>query len=127
MKGIYGIKVDNCLVYVGQARDINERMQQHWKEILGTPKENKYFFLKSVLGRNKITFWLLEETEELCLDNLEYKWVKALHPCLNTIYMGRNVRNLDINDFYNTICNESHEIDGAIQLHYHRTDWRNKK
>ena len=132
MKGIYGIKVDNCFVYVGQATNINERVRQHWNGILNkNSKENKYQLLKSAASRkHKITFWLLEEVKEVgAMDDIECKWIKALQPCLNTQHMGRNVSSLTLNEFYNTVFNEAHNIEGAIEWSYIQVDnqrWRMK-
>lgn len=121
MKGIYGIKVDNCLVYVGQATNINERIRQHWSAILEKqPRENKYQLLKSAASRkHKITFWLLEEVKENgAIDDIERKWIKALYPCLNTQHTKGIGHKLTANEFYQSVMNETTEIEGAVQWEY---------
>lgn len=121
MKGIYGIKVDNCLVYVGQATNINERIRQHWSAILEKqPRENKYQLLKSAASRkHKITFWLLEEVKEAGrLDDVERKWIKTIQPCLNTQHTKGIGHKLTANEFYQNVMNEAIEIEGATQWRY---------
>lgn len=118
MKGIYGIKVDNCLVYVGQAININERIRQHWSQILkDNSDENKYQLLHTCGRTHPITFWLLEEVEGN-RDEAEWKWIKALQPCLNSQGTGGTGRRLNINEFYDIVLNEEHYIEGATEWHY---------
>ena len=121
MRGIYGIKVDDCLVYVGQAIDVNARIRQHWHDILENyQRENKYQLLKSAASRkHKITFWLLEEVKEAgVLDEIESKWIKTLQPCLNTQHTGGKGHKLTANEFYMNVLNEATEIEGAFQWQY---------
>ena len=117
MKGIYGIKVNNCLVYIGQAIDINERIRQHLAQILGESNENKYQLLHTCGRRCPITFWLLEEVEHN-RDEAEMKWIKALMPCLNSQGTGGTGRHITVNEFYDIVLNEEHYIQGAIQWQY---------
>ena len=117
MKGIYGIKVNNCLVYIGQAIDINQRIQQHWAQMLGDSTENKYQLLHTCCRKYPITFWLLEEVEG-DRDEAEMKWIKALQPCLNSQGTGGGGRHITVNEFYNIVLNEEHFIEGATEWHY---------
>lgn len=121
MSGIYGIKINNCLVYIGKAKDINSRVRQHLNQILGTPTANKYWLLKDALSRCSLSFWLLEETQD-DLDKAEQKWIKALQPCLNTQFMGGGTtgHGLTANEFYQIVFNETHEIQNAVKWQYRK-------
>ena len=130
MRGIYGIKVNKCLVYIGQAIDINDRIRQHLSQILGSPRENKYQLLKTTCGRTyKLTFWLLEHTEDPDLNSIEKKWITTVQPCLNSKYMNDCGMNLTSDEFYNIIENEEHYIEGATEWHYEKQnhEWRKNK
>lgn len=119
MKGIYGIKVNNCLVYVGQAKDINERIKTHLGLILGgNSTENKYQLLHTCGRTNPITFWLLEKVNEVKMDDIEMKWIKALRPCLNSQGTGGTGRHITVHEFYDIVLNEEHYIEGATEWHY---------
>lgn len=126
MRGIYGIKVNNCLVYIGQAIDINQRIQQHWAQILGNSNENKYQLLHTCGRTYPITFWLLEEVEGN-RDEAEMKWIKTLRPCLNSQGIGGTGRHITVEEFYDIVLNEEHYIEGATEWHYEKSNWRNNK
>lgn len=120
MRGIYGIKVNNCFVYVGQAVDINERIRTHLGHILNAhTTENKYLLLHTCGRTHPITFWLLEEIKETDkLNEAEYKWIKALQPCLNSTHMSGLGRRITANEFYNIVLNEEHDVEGASEWRY---------
>ena len=124
MKGVYGIKVDKCLVYVGQTMNISSRVEQHYTAMsMSKPKENKYYLLKDARSRkHKITFWLLEEVENPEERyKAETKWIKALRPCLNSKDNGGLGQRLTAQEFYEYIYNNQCEFE-ASQIKYN--SWR---
>lgn len=117
MSGVYCIKVDNAIVYVGKAKDLNERMRQHWNSIFTKSEENKYVLLNSARGRkHKITFWLLEECEEIELKSKETYWIHSLRPCLNSSNNGGIGRRLTAQEFYDVVFNQTDYVEGIRKL-----------
>ena len=107
MTGIYCIKVNDCIVYVGKAVDIEERRKSHWKAILGDNMENKYKLLRAILhSEARIQFGVLEEvTDSNSLLSVEEKWIKALEPCLNSVHNNGRGRIITMQEFWNEIWN----------------------
>lgn len=136
MSGIYCIKVDKAIVYVGKSKDIDGRVCQHWRSILSSEDENKYSLLHDAHARKHyITFWLLESVENINeLDKAEQSWISFLQPCLNTQHAGGLGHRLTANEFYNIVLNEEHYVEGASEWHYEKNwakannlaFWKNK-
>jgi excinuclease UvrABC nuclease subunit len=71
LTGIYCIKVDKAIVYIGKSRNIQSRLHSHFIGICQA-KENKYSLLKTAYFKHiPITFFLLEECSEIELDEKE--------------------------------------------------------
>ena len=105
MTGVYCIKVNDCIVYVGKAVDIEERRKGHWKAILGDNQENKYQLLRAILhSEARIQFGVLEEVNnpDLLL-SVEEKWIKALEPCLNSVHNNGRGKIITMQEFWNEI------------------------
>ena len=113
MTGIYCIKVDDCIVYVGKSNNIEERAAQHWQGIYHS-KENKYELLRGCRRTHKISFWLLEECVEDKILDKERKWIDFLKPCLNSKNNDNYGSEITANEFYNYIYNHTDEIDGMV-------------
>lgn len=126
MIGIYCIKVNKCIVYVGKSNDILGRVKSHVTSIYNkNNKENKYQLLRDCGNRkHKITFWLLEECEEAELNSKEKFWINFIKPCLNSQNNENIGKHITANEFYDYIFNQSDYIDRMEQLHfvYHPTD-----
>lgn len=126
MIGIYCIKVDNCIVYVGKSNDIEGRVRQHWKAIYNKDnKENKYQLLRDCGGRSHpITFWLLEQCEENKLNEAEKFWIKFIKPCLNSKDNNNVGSNITANEFYDYVFNQSDYVVGMEQIHLEKREYQ---
>lgn len=90
--GIYGIYINNKLVYVGKSTDLLTRIANHCLLIegLGKPNQvnsNKYRVLRQARDQgHKVRFELLEYTEEDedKLGFAESAWINLYMPKLNT-------------------------------------------
>ena len=122
MSGIYCIKVDNAIVYIGESKDIGRRIRQHWHAILLPEEENKYQLLHSAIRqRHRISFWLLEQVEDQTqLKIIEKKWIAALRPVLNTQHADGMGHHLTANEFYDVVFNETHCVTGASEWLYRK-------
>ena len=117
MIGIYCIKVNDCIVYVGKSNDLQNRMSEHWGKIYCPNNENKYQLLHSAYKHyEKITFWVLGEYEAVELNKQEKEWIKLLKPCLNDKLNGGIGKNLTSQEFFNEVYSRSDEVDGMYQL-----------
>lgn len=111
--GIYCIKVNECIVYVGKSKNLQGRMFQHWGKIFSGTEDNKYKLLHSAFNHYyRITFWVLGEYEEAKLNEKEKMWIEILKPCLNG--KMNNNRGLDITaqEFYDEIHTRSDYVEG---------------
>ena len=127
MKGVYGIKINNCLVYIGKSEDLEARVSAHWHYILENVKkikENKYKLLNWYARRKgyKITFWLLDTQVEN-----ELLWIQSVQPCLNSQGNHNRGKEITMNEFYNIVLNEEHYIEGATEWPYEKSSWGYKK
>lgn len=112
MTGIYCIRVDNCITYIGQSVNISNRINSHNISIY-TEKKNKYLLLKSALFHgHSISFYLLEETDEKNLDEREQFWIRLIQPPLNSNFNHLNGKNIDSNTFFNHIYSTSGWVEG---------------
>ena len=124
MSGIYCIKVNNAIVYVGKANDVNERIKHHFVSIKKS-NENKYQLLRKC-GRPQTTIWLLEEDvnpEELI--EKERMWISLLKPCLNSYHNNNQGKTITANEFYNIITTQSDYVEGMKPYEYIK--WREYK
>ena len=120
MSGVYCIKVDDAIVYVGKSKNINERISQHWSGVFAR-EENKYSLLYNALHRShKITFWLLEECEVADLNKKETFWIQQLRPCLNSSHNGGVGKDLTAQEFYDVVYNQKDEVEGMYEYKYLR-------
>ena len=119
MTGIYCIKVNNTIVYIGQSIDIKDRLKDH---LIGIQyhfyKENKYQLLHSCYWRNeyKITFHIIERCRKTQLDEKEQFWIKLIHPCLNSTFNHNQGSTITAQEFYNIIYNEEHYINNLREV-----------
>ena len=86
--GIYGIVVNDRVIYVGQSKKLAQRLAQHVYEIEKKHKtEKKYEILDEISDKarydQKIRFTLLEETANL--NERENYYISELKPILNTM------------------------------------------
>lgn len=113
--GIYGIYINNRLVYIGKSKDLLTRIANHCLLIdgLGKPNEvnaNKYKVLRQARDQGyKVRFELLEYTDqdEDQLGLAESAWINLYMPKLNTqIPKMADWRHWDINKQAGTITLE---------------------
>lgn len=86
--GIYCIKVDGCIVYVGKARNMLKRIGQHMAEIDMNTEKNMYNVLRELREKYKLSFDVLEVTEEDDdkMGAEEARLIRHYAPCLNIQY-----------------------------------------
>ena len=87
--GIYCIKVDGVIVYVGKARDMLKRVAQHMAEIEMNHDKNMYNVLRELKENHHIGFDVLTDTTEGDDDEMGHAEAYAIrhhHPCLNIQY-----------------------------------------
>lgn len=87
--GIYCIKLDDQIVYVGRSKNMQARIWQHIKSINDGSNENKYRVLHEARAQGQtIQFDVLEYTAESRLDERERYYIAKYNPKLN--YMNPN-------------------------------------
>ena len=104
--GIYGITINNLLVYIGKSKNILFRMAQHRaRMITGSKAEHKYTVFHEALSRKmRVRFLILYragshngEALEEELGREEGYFIRKCHPALNTqIPHEDNWRKFDI-------------------------------
>lgn len=112
--GIYGITVDNVVVYIGQSDNIKRRCGQHIYKtqngmIVG---ERKYeLLLAAQLGGHKVDCKVLEYCSEDELLDKETDFITFFQPLLNIQKNknGKNVYNLKIDDIIKVV-NDSKKL-----------------
>lgn len=91
--GIYCIKVDNKIVYVGKSRNMLKRIAQHMWEIENNEKKNMYCVLRELRHlHHHLAFDVLETIEESGeqqedddkIGFAEARLIRHYLPCLNT-------------------------------------------
>lgn len=84
--GIYGIYLDNELVYIGKSKNIKQRCSLHWTNIEGKRQyEYKYELLrKAVEQGQQLSFSVIQLVEEEQLDSVENMYINEYMPKLNT-------------------------------------------
>lgn len=88
--GIYCIKLDNKVVYVGKSRNMLQRIAQHMAEIDMNDKKNMYNVLRELRDSHHLSFDVIQDVdgpnEELIdgvLGKSEAIWIQLYNPCLN--------------------------------------------
>lgn len=87
--GIYCIKVDDKIVYIGKARNMLKRIAQHMAEIEMNHDKNMYNVLRQLKENHHIGFDVLTDTTEGDDDEMgvaEAYAIRRHHPCLNIQY-----------------------------------------
>lgn len=87
--GIYCIKVDGHIVYVGKARNMLKRIAQHMAEIDMNTEKNMYNQLRVLKDRHSLSFDVLADTTEgddAELGHAEAYAIRHYKPCLNVQY-----------------------------------------
>lgn len=117
MSGIYCIKVNDAIVYVGKAKDINDRIRKHYADIRNS-NENKYQLLRDC-GWPHTTFWLLEENvDPEKIDEKERMWINVLKPCLNSKFNNQMGLTLSAKEFVEIITYNSDFVEGMKPYTY---------
>lgn len=105
---VYGIMVDNYLVYIGATDNFEQRRCDHWRNILGTGSEsckNKYKLLRAALNaRFNISFVLLT-TDNVWVN--EKIWIENINPCLNSVFNKGHGKNVTSEEFFRLVTEES--------------------
>lgn len=87
--GIYCIKVENMVVYVGKSRNMLERIYNHFRSILNTnlTKTKKYVILREIMNAGyAINFDVLQDCSGMSDDELgeiEGEYIRAFQTDLN--------------------------------------------
>lgn len=84
--GVYCIKVDDKIVYVGKSRNMLKRVAQHMAEIEETTEKNMYIVLRDLRAAHSLAFDTLYTTTEEDDDAIgfaEARLIKEYQPCLN--------------------------------------------
>lgn len=86
--GIYCIKVDDMIVYIGKSRDCLQRVAQHMTEIELNTTKNMYNVLRTLKESHKIGFDIMTKTDEDDdqLGLAEAYAIRRHSPCLNIQY-----------------------------------------
>ena len=90
--GIYGIFIDNKLVYIGQSKQLSTRAQTHERGIRGNHYHNSNWYSiahQFYLHGHDITFRVLEEVESNSLIETEERYINNLQPIFNTKKNGK--------------------------------------
>ena len=88
--GVYGIYIDNRLVYVGKSKDLRTRSDTHRTRILHS-NDVWYPLARDFHQRGHIlTLKVLEQTSLEDLEKTETKYIQKLKPLFNCIGMGED-------------------------------------
>ena len=101
--GVYAITIDNCIVYVGQSKNVRQRCSQHIYNIENATfnQEKKYLLLLAAkLGGHKIDYISLEYCKEEDLREREDLYIKLTQSPLNILTPDgkQDISNLTIGD-----------------------------
>lgn len=123
--GIYCIKVDGCIVYVGQSFNVFNRVHSHGGCIVGKNKDNKYYLLRTAFRQHyTITFHLLESflynpkagRKKNKLNERELFWIKTLKPCLNSVGNKNNGKTINAQEFFDIVNNNKTWVEGEKKI-----------
>lgn len=101
--GIYGITINNRIVYVGQSKNVYQRCSQHIYNIQNAMlnNEKKYLFLLAAqLGGYTVDCHTLAQCKEEQLTAFENEYIENIKPMLNilTPYGKQDISQLTIGD-----------------------------
>jgi hypothetical protein len=102
--GIYGMWIDDKLVYIGQSKNMLWRWLGHKVNTFydygqHDYKEDKYRIMReAVAASHSITFGIIEECKAGYLWLNEHKWIDKLNPVLNMEFTNHNLHNLHLQD-----------------------------
>lgn len=104
--GIYSIKINNYIVYIGESKDVRDRIISHlWNIYFAKEDErdSKYWHLKQARERGyQITFTLLESCLRCSVEERMQKekdWIIYFMPPLNTQY----THGMNLKEFYENV------------------------
>lgn len=92
--GIYKItNINNKMCYIGQARNIKERLREHMKHGLGIdcPSNNKLYELMKKDGLEAFTFEVLEECDPSLLNEKEKFYIDLYDSCNNGLNNNKGI------------------------------------
>ncbi len=86
--GIYCIKVDNKIVYIGKSRNMLKRIAQHMAEIDCNTDKNMYNVLRELRPAHSIAFdaLLVTKDDDDEMGFAEARAIRHYQPCLNIQY-----------------------------------------
>lgn len=88
--GIYCIKANDKIVYIGQSKDMIVRVANHvWEIEYGDKKETKYRILAEMREEYNISFDVMCYCDEDKLTLVEDGLIRGYLPMLNTVIPGR--------------------------------------
>lgn len=87
--GVYCIKIDDEIVYIGQSKDMQRRVWDHIKSIKEGTEDNKYKYLHAAEKDNRqIGFDVVEYVKEDKLLEREKHYISKYKPLLNVAVPG---------------------------------------
>ena len=98
VSGIYCIKIDDVVVYIGKSVNVHSRICNHMYNIEKNTQENKYNILRYFSKEgHKISFDLiLTEPDEAMLEIIEKEIIERDRPILNSTYNSKLGRGISI-------------------------------
>jgi hypothetical protein len=102
--GIYGMWINEKLVYIGKSKNVLTRWTYHKLHTLydygqHDYKEDKYRIMREAKEKGyKISFDILEECKPGCLDLLEHRWIEACKPALNMEFTNQSLHDKTLKD-----------------------------
>lgn len=79
--GIYGIFIDNKIVYIGQSKQLSKRAQTHERGIRQCERHNSNWYgiaNQFYLHGHSITFKVLKETDQKHLNEIEEEYINTI-------------------------------------------------
>lgn len=86
VSGIYAITIDNRIVYIGQAENMESRTRKHIRNMINGHPREKYKLMNAVwLLRHRVDCREVKECDEEELTKLEHAYLRDLVLPLNTM------------------------------------------
>ena len=109
--GIYCIKIDDTIVYIGKSHNMLKRVAQHYAAIQGQTEKKYRIFAEAQRKGHSINFDVLYDAKARYASAIkeeigekEGEYIRANRPALNTqIPKADNWRNYEINELASTI------------------------